>query len=427
MEEVLNEEKIEYVNRETGLVLTNSVDIEYYKTIQNDTIIENGLLGSFTKEGRYSIEKKFLIELVKIKKFVVESFEYKYVLNSILEDKELTFTLVIEDSISEEKKVATLRFIEKIIKEDGSEELLKTNVATYRDDPDIYFVKKAFKVFNIVEKSDVEGKSNEEELLSILNRFKEIKILKAKRISVLDYISSAYIDSILAVLRANPCKFSEFVLRKYGEGLVSLRDKISADNYYILVRRMLDRILDGAKVQLKDERILAQILKAKQNFVNSYKNLHEELTAAPKKDELQKQKQNSSAEPAQKPSSASGAKKKASPKVKSAGKKPAKKAAPQKSVTYFDRSMSVYPKEVRREQKPKHREKEEDLAELQMRMRLENMLTRKFSFYIDEKMENAFEKKIYSFTDEKTGNALARGAVTSQRVENKFEAGMEMN
>ena len=67
------------------------------------------------------------------------------------------------------------------------------------------------------------------------------------------------------------------------------------------------------------------------------------------------------------------------------------------------------------------------MAELQMRMRLENMLTRKFSSYIDEKMENAFEKKIYSFTDEKTGNALARGVVTSPRVENKFEAGMEMN
>ena len=425
MEEVLNEEKIEYVNRETGLVLTNSVDIEYYKTIQNDTIIENGLLGSFTKEGRYSIEKKFLIELVKIKKFVVESFEYKYVLNSILEDKELTFTLVIEDSISEEKKVATLRFIEKIIKEDGSEELLKTNVATYKDDPDIYFVKKAFKVFNIVEKSDVEGKSNEEELLSILNRFKEIKILKAKRISVLDYISSAYIDSILAVLRANPCKFSEFVLRKYGESLVLLKDKITSENYYILVKRMLDRILDGAKVQLKDEKILSQILKAKQNFVNSYKNLHEELTAAPKKEELQKQ--NSSAEPAQKPSSASGAKKKASPKVKSAGKKPAKKAAPQKSVTYFDRSMSVYPKEVRREQKPKHREREEDLADLQMRMRLKNMLIKELSSYIDEKIKNEFKKEIYSIVDGKTENFLAREAATQQRVENKFEAGMEMN
>ena len=425
MEEVLNEEKIEYVNRETGLVLTNSVDIEYYKTIQNDTIIENGLLGSFTKEGRYSIEKKFLIELVKIKKFVVESFEYKYVLNSILEDKELTFTLVIEDSTSEEKKVATLRFIEKIIKEDGSEELLKTNVATYKDDPDIYFVKKAFKVFNIVEKDEIEGKSNEEELLSILNRFKEIKILKAKRISVLDYISSAYIDSILAVLRANPCKFSEFVLRKYGESLVLLKDKITSENYYILVKRMLDRILDGAKVQLKDEKILSQILKAKQNFVNSYKNLHEELTAAPKKEELQKQ--NSSAEPAQKLSSASGTKKKASPKVKSAGKKPAKKAAPQKSVTYFDRSMSVYPKEVRREQKPKHREREEDLADLQMRMRLKNMLIKELSSYIDEKIKNEFKKEIYSIVDGKTENFLAREAATQQRVENKFEAGMEMN
>lgn len=425
MEEVLNEEKIEYVNRETGLVLTNSVDIEYYKTIQNDTIIENGLLGSFTKEGRYSIEKKFLIELVKIKKFVVESFEYKYVLNSILEDKELTFTLVIEDSISEEKKLATLRFIETVRKEDGSEELLKTIVATYKDDPDIYFVKKAFKVFNIVEKDEVEGKSDNEELLSILNRFKEIKSLKAKRISMLDFISSAYVDEILAILRANPCKFSEFVLRKYGESLVLLKNKITSENYYILVRRMLDKILDGAKVQLKDENLSSQILKAKQNYVNNYKNLHEELTAAPKKEELQKQ--NKSSEAAPKPSGGGGAKKKASPKVKSAGKKPAKKAAPQKSVTYFDRSMSVYPKEVRREQKTKPREREEDLAELQMRMRLENMLTRKFSSYIDEKMENAFEKKIYSFTDEKTGNALARGVVTSPRVENKFEAGMEMN
>ena len=425
MEEVLQEEKFEYVNRETGLVLTNPVDIAYYKSIQNDEIIDNGLLGGFTKEGKYSIEKRFLRELVEIRKYVVESFEYRYVLNTILGGDELRFTLVIEDLISEEKKLATLRFIETVRKEDGSEELLKTIVATYKDDPDIYFVKKAFKVFNIVEKDEVEGKSDNEELLSILNRFKEIKSLKAKRISMLDFISSAYVDEILAILRANPCKFSEFVLRKYGESLVLLKNKITSENYYILVKRMLDKILDGAKVQLKDENLSSQILKAKQNYVNNYKNLHEELTAAPKQEEIKKQ--NKSSEAAPKPSGGGGAKKKASPKVKSAGKKPAKKAAPQKSVTYFDRSMSVYPKEVRREQKPKHREKEEDLAELQMRMRLENMLTRKFSFYIDEKMENAFEKKIYSFTDEKTGNALARGVVTSPRVENKFEAGMEMN
>lgn len=425
MEEVLQEEKFEYVNRETGLVLTNPVDIAYYKSIQNDEIIDNGLLGGFTKEGKYSIEKRFLRELVEIRKYVVESFEYRYVLNTILGGDELRFTLVIEDLISEEKKLATLRFIETVRKEDGSEELLKTIVATYKDDPDIYFVKKAFKVFNIVEKDEVEGKSDNEELLSILNRFKEIKSLKAKRISMLDFISSAYVDEILAILRANPCKFSEFVLRKYGESLVLLKDKITSENYYILVKRMLDKILDGAKVQLKDENLSSQILKAKQNYVNNYKNLHEELTAAPKQEEIKKQ--NKSSEAAPKPSGGGGAKKKASPKVKSAGKKPAKKAAPQKSVTYFDRSMSVYPKEVRREQKTKPREREEDLAELQMRMRLENMLTRKFSSYIDEKMENAFEKKIYSFTDEKTGNALARGVVTSPRVENKFEAGMEMN
>ena len=393
MEEVLQEEKFEYVNRETGLVLTNPVDIAYYKSIQNDEIIDNGLLGGFTKEGKYSIEKRFLRELVEIRKYVVESFEYRYVLNTILGGDELRFTLVIEDLISEEKKLATLRFIETVRKEDGSEELLKTIVATYKDDPDIYFVKKAFKVFNIVEKDEVEGKSDNEELLSILNRFKEIKSLKAKRISMLDFISSAYVDEILAILRANPCKFSEFVLRKYGESLVLLKNKITSENYYILVKRMLDKILDGAKVQLKDENLSSQILKAKQNYVNNYKNLHEELTAAPKQEEIKKQ--NKSSEAAPKSSGGGGAKKKASPKVKSAGKKPAKKASPKKSAIYFDKSMSVYPKEENREAKPKPQEKEDNF----------------FASFIDGKVENILSKR----------------AVASKSLKNKMDMGMEMN
>lgn len=393
MEEVLQEEKFEYVNRETGLVLTNPVDIAYYKSIQNDEIIDNGLLGGFTKEGKYSIEKRFLRELVEIRKYVVESFEYRYVLNTILGGDELRFTLVIEDLISEGKKLATLRFIETVRKEDGSEELLKTIVATYKDDPDIYFVKKAFKVFNIVEKDEVEGKSDNEELLSILNRFKEIKSLKAKRISMLDFISNAYVDEILAILRANPCKFSEFVLRKYGESLVLLKNKITSENYYILVKRMLDKILDGAKVQLKDENLSSQILKAKQNYVNNYKNLHEELTAAPKQEEIKKQ--NKSSEAAPKPSGGGGAKKKASPKVKSAGKKPAKKASPKNSAIYFDKSMSVYPKEENREAKPKPQEKEDNF----------------FASFIDGKVENILSKR----------------AVASKSLKNKMDMGMEMN
>ena len=325
MEEVLQEEKFEYVNRETGLVLTNPVDIAYYKSIQNDEIIDNGLLGGFTKEGKYSIEKRFLRELVEIRKYVVESFEYRYVLNTILGGDELRFTLVIEDLISEEKKLATLRFIETVRKEDGSEELLKTIVATYKDDPDIYFVKKAFKVFNIVEKDEVEGKSDNEELLSILNRFKEIKSLKTKRISMLDFISSAYVDEILAILRANPCKFSEFVLRKYGESLVLLKNNITSENYYILVKRMLDKILDGAKVQLKDENLSSQILKAKQNYVNNYKNLHEELTAAPKQEEIKKQ--NKSSEAAPKSSGGGGARRRPAQKLKARAKSQQKRQA----------------------------------------------------------------------------------------------------
>ena len=152
-------------------------------------------------------------------------------------------------------------------------------------------------------------------------------------------------------------------------------------------------MLPGQKVQLKDENLSSQILKAKQNYVNNYKNLHEELTAAPKQEEIKKQ--NKSSEAAPKPSGGGGAKKKASPKVKSAGKKPAKKAAPQKSVTYFDRSMSVYPKEENREAKPKPHKKE----------------------------DNFFA----SFIDGKVGNILSKRAVASKSLKNKMDMGMEMN
>lgn len=336
-EEKIVEEKIEYKNRETGEVLTNPIDISYYKTLQNDLIIENSLLGHFDKLGKYVIEKNFLVELVKTKKYVVDSIENKYVLAAPYTDGEFKLTLVIEDLKAEDKKIATLRFIEFCEKPEGEQEILKTIVATYKDDADSFFIKKAFKVFNIVEKSELGDEIDEEVMLAILQRLKLIKGLKKNRIAMYDFISSGFVDEILAILRANPSKFSEYVLRKYGEGLLLLKDKISKDNYYILVKNMLVSILKSAIHQQKDENVSNLLNNAFKKYLSKYSEMHEELIAVPK--EAIKKKQDAPKTQVKSGGSSGGGKKKKAGKAKVVAKKAVKKgSAKSGEVYYFDNS-----------------------------------------------------------------------------------------
>ena len=142
--QALEEKKVEYMCRETGAVLTDLCDIAYYKIKQHDQIIENILLGQFNQDGHYFIDKPLLLELVKIKKYVLEHYDNKYILTTkISEFGELKFTILIEQ-LEQDKLTATLRFIEIITKEDDGEEreILRTIVAKYKDDNDQYFLEK---------------------------------------------------------------------------------------------------------------------------------------------------------------------------------------------------------------------------------------------------------------------------------------------
>ena len=74
---------------------------------------------------------------------------------------------------------------------------------------------------------------------------------------------------------------------------------------------------------------------AKKNFVNSYKNLHEELTSPPKEILAQKKNQQKQAENKSPSFSSSAPKKKSAPKVKKAGAKKVSKAPAKKTMTYY--------------------------------------------------------------------------------------------
>lgn len=292
------EQQTKYLNRETGLEISGSENIHYYMCSQNDEIIDNLLMGKYRNDGSYYVEKDYLIELIKINKYVAQSEENKYILIGPVKSHEFKFTMIIE-TVGNGKKCASLRLIEQVNKENGKTELLKTMVARYTDDADQYFMTKVNKVFSIKEKNEVDGDVIDEEVLSnILRRMKEMNVMKKERTDSLDYISNTYIDNILKILKNNPGKFSELVLRKYQVFMGEMESKIGQSNYYILLRKGLDKILTETSEYLKDKKLLESLSKAKEDYVTNYKQVHKEIlesmdrkpAPAPKKEEKPKSK-----------------------------------------------------------------------------------------------------------------------------------------
>ena len=146
-------------------------------------------------------------------------------------------------------------------------------------------------------------------------------LLKKKLAENNEYLSQYYIDSILALLKANPGAFSEYVLRKYAAVLEKNKGNFGKANYYKLLRLELDKIIKSARKSCDNLELLRSIDAQKKIFVDSYNKFEEVIKNPP-------------TPTAKKPAAAKGksggspAKKKAT--VKKAGKKTAAKKAPAK-------------------------------------------------------------------------------------------------
>lgn len=379
----------EYVCRETGLYLTNPVDISFYMCDQNDEVLRNLLLGKFTKEGKYSIDRDYLVELVKIKKTIAEKKENAYLLKAKLLEIELKFTLTIEN-FEQDKKIATLCFVEVNNKIDDTKEVLKTIVARYKDDADIYFLEKAFKVFNVKTQEGIDGDDiNEEELANILRRYKEMLMLKKKRVESLDYICNTYIDQVLSILRRYPSKFSEYVLRKYGEKLLEFKDGFGKPLYFVKMKNMLDKIIAGAILEQRDPTVAMLLEKAKSEFVENYKTMHKELLAeqekapAPKKTE-EKAKVASG--------SSGGAKKGGKAKKKAAAKAKPKAKGKAAGTQYY--APYTPPQETKKEA-PKEEQKNLEASLVEQSIELINQMIKKMQKENEEIAKNVFLSAIH--------------------------------
>ena len=407
--QALEEKKVEYMCRETGAVLTDLCDIAYYKIKQHDQIIENILLGQFNQDGHYFIDKPLLLELVKIKKYVLEHYDNKYILTTkISEFGELKFTILIEQ-LEQDKLTATLRFIEIITKEDDGEEreILRTIVAKYKDDNDQYFLEKVFKAFNISKEPFGDGKEiDDEELLYILKRMRALAKLKKLRVESLDYISNTYVDEILAILKKHPCKFSEYILRKYLEFLESMKNMVGKPKYFIKLRKFLDKLIASALSKETDPAIVEAIKKVRKDFCENYENINGKILTppAPAKPKAKDGAKKSSA------GASGGGKKKAKGKSKAkGGGKKGGKASSKKQQYYFEHKPLEEDKKT--EKKPEKKPEEKKLVKEPKRV---------IKIFEDDVFEDFKSKAAFiaetTITKEKTATVVSTAAVEAVKT-----------
>lgn len=323
-------------NHISGEEYSDPLEILYYQNLLKDEKYSNLLLGNFNSEGNYSIDKELLQELINVNKYITDNIEGVYHLIAKTKESEfdLHFLLKIKNDEENNKKIAALVLIEPFTSVDGqNNQELNVVVARYRDENDIYFMPKVAKVFHIFDKRDENGREEENEtiLLNTLKLKKQMKLLNSKLSDSNEYLSQYYIDNVLAILKKNPGKYSEYVLRKYESLLEEQKSNINKKNYYKLLRLELDKLLNSAKHICDNPNLLKELNGQKQIFVENLNKFEETIiapvVAAPKKEEAKK--------PAAK--AAASASKKAIAKKKAAVKKAgaAKKKAAQEPFKWL--------------------------------------------------------------------------------------------
>lgn len=270
-------EKETYFNRETLEMLTDSLEIIYYKNLQFEEIINNNLLGEFKKNGNYEIDKEILLELISAKKIIKESKDNKYILSVPIKEgfESFVLTLQIEDEL--DKQIAILKIVETNLKSNGEKELLKTQIGKYKDDRDIYFLIKVKKLFNIVD-SENGGKDldNEEFLKLILKKIQNFKSFKNKS-GNLEEIAKDYINKIIEIMKDNPGKYSDYILRHYGIYLLEMQDLTGDSKYYQKMKYKLDNLLNETRKKIKDPVLDPLIEAARKEFLKQFEIIKEEI------------------------------------------------------------------------------------------------------------------------------------------------------
>lgn len=247
---------------------------EYQSNIKLFDEIENFLLGSFDKSGKYSLSQEMVDELIKMDKI------YSYAFGEVVFCESETFFenvghIQFTVKIEQNKKdmVAKLMLVQEVKRANG---MLKKNAVTelltYQAVNSPSFVNDCFEKFNIHSKKEdgLQKKEFENEEVSVVRE--RLKYLNGKRMLLdeKDALFKELVEKKLALL----AKYGvgKKILAEYNAMIQKGRFNKLAKGYYRHLNSILDNIMEKNKAELlKDPFFVAQWGKLNANISSKIK------------------------------------------------------------------------------------------------------------------------------------------------------------
>ena len=283
-------------------------EISYYKTMLRMLSIKCGLVGRFTRTGKYIIPDEIKTDLVKINKEISDSGENFYKANTQYMRKNFFFVVRME-MIDDVKAKASL-YLQEEADNVFAGQYLTSHIADFVDDYNEYFRINVRKVFNLLDVAIINEDYRVPNLAVLLQDYIDLELFVA---GLYDTACQIYLLKMLKLLEEEGGEEGLEILKRYKELIAHLEiEKMSGKYKYTNYKNMLDKaILEKGGLQKLPvaQNKVKEIVKEMNKSVKSI----EDLKLKPGAIEVMKPKDNEKKETQQPQSKPSKAKKEAKP------------------------------------------------------------------------------------------------------------------
>lgn len=214
-------------------------EISYYKTMFRMLSIKCGLVGRFTRTGKYIIPDEIKTDLVKINKEISDSGENFYKANTQYMRKNFFFAVRME-MIDDVKAKASL-YLQEEADNVFAGQYLTSHIADFVDDYNEYFRINVRKVFNLLDVAIINEDYRVPNLAVLLQDYIDLELFVA---GLYDTACQIYLLKMLKLLEEEGGEEGLEILKRYKELIAHLEiEKMSGKYKYTNYKNMLDKAI----------------------------------------------------------------------------------------------------------------------------------------------------------------------------------------
>ena len=247
-------------------------EISYYKTMLRMLSIKCGLVGRFTRTGKYIIPDEIKTDLVKINKEISDSGENFYKANTQYMRKNFFFVVRME-MIDDVKAKASL-YLQEEADNVFAGQYLTSHIADFVDDYNEYFRINVRKVFNLLDVAIINEDYRVPNLAVLLQDYIDLELFVA---GLYDTACQIYLLKMLKLLEEEGGEEGLEILKRYKELIAHLEiEKMSGKYKYTNYKNMLDKAIlekGGLKKLPVAQNKVKEIVKEMNKSVKSIEDL----------------------------------------------------------------------------------------------------------------------------------------------------------